>query len=99
IDRVRLVERRFDMPDALELPRMVGAIVPLMSRERLPSPVRGIVHELIALRFRETFWRGDWLARRCSRLEPGFAAVIRTLNNLAKPAAGLRGIQAVRIGR
>ena len=35
IDRVRIGQRRLQMPHALELPRMLRAVVPLMRRERL----------------------------------------------------------------
>ena len=35
IDRVGIGERRLEMPDALELPRMLRAVVPLVGGERL----------------------------------------------------------------
>src|SRR5436305_3022521 len=37
-------------------------------------------------------------ARRRSRLMPGFAAVVGTLNDLAEPSAGLGGVNAIGIG-
>src|SRR5437667_12914349 len=80
------------MPDALELPRMLGAVVPLMSGERLAGSRGSVVHELVALALRHSFWRGPF-ARRGPRLCPSFAAVIGPLNELPKPAAALRRIQ------
>ena len=35
VDRVGIGERRLEMPDALELPRMLRAVVPLVRGERL----------------------------------------------------------------
>ena len=35
VDGVRIGQRRFEMPDALELPGMLRAVVPLVRRERL----------------------------------------------------------------
>src|ERR1700730_19074259 len=61
------------MPDTLELPRMLRAIVPLVSAGNT------IIIEFVADRL------------------PGFSAVIRALHHLAKPAAGLRGVQTVRV--
>src|SRR6185295_19537012 len=37
VNRVGIIERRLEMPHALELPRMRRAVVPLMRRERLAS--------------------------------------------------------------
>ena len=33
VDVVRIVKRRFQMPDTLEFPRMLGAVVPLVRRD------------------------------------------------------------------
>src|SRR6266403_1257722 len=57
------------MPDALELPRMLIAVVELMGSEG------------------------------CPRLYPSLAAVVGALNDLPKPAAALRGKDAIRIDR
>ena len=75
VDRVRIGQRRLQMPDALELPGMRRAVVPLMRAGN------AVVRELVADRL------------------PGLAAIVGALDHLAEPAAGLRGIQAVRIGR
>src|SRR5215469_5717535 len=82
------------MPHPLELPRMLGTVVPLMGGKRR---TRRVIDELIALALRHAARPGG-LAGRCSRLVPGLAAIIRALNNLSEPAAGLRSINAVRIG-
>src|SRR5579862_1516414 len=81
------------MPDALELPRMLRPVIPLMSCERRRS---GVVDEFIALALGHSA-RSCLLAGRRSRLVPRFAAIVRTLNDLPEPAAGLRGINSIRI--
>src|SRR6267154_2315076 len=83
------------MPHPLELPRMLRAVVPLVGGERLAAFGRRIVSELIALALRRP-GRG-WFARRRSGLVPGFAPIVRALNNLPKPSAGLGRIQPIRI--
>src|ERR1044071_6954099 len=83
------------MPHTLELPRMLCAVIPLMRGER-----RGVfvVGELVALAFREAFGRGGrWLALGSSRLIPGLAAIVGALDDLSKPAARLRRVDAVGI--
>ncbi len=97
INRVRIAERRLDMPDALELPRMLRAVIPLMSGKRFPGWCGGVVYELVALGFRRSRRLSGLFARRCSRLYPSLAAVIGALNNLPKPATGLGRIQPIRV--
>src|SRR6516225_10801369 len=63
------------MPDALELPGMRRAVVPLV------RPRNALVGELVA----------DGL--------PGLSGVARPLQHLAEPAAGLRRVQPVGVGR
>src|SRR5258708_35449413 len=87
------------MPDSFEFPRMLVAVVPHMGRKRLARFWRDVVRELIALALRHPFWSRRRLARRQPRLEPRFPAVIRPLNDLPKPTAGLRRINPVRIHR
>src|SRR6185312_9241002 len=43
--------------------------------------------------------RGRRLARRRARLHPGLAPVVGTLDDLAEPVAGLRGVNAIGVGR
>jgi hypothetical protein len=62
------------MPDTFEFPRMLGAIVPLVSAGN------AVIIEFVPGGF------------------PGFSAVIRALDHLAKPAAGLRSVQMIRFG-
>ena len=71
INRVGIVRRRLKMPDAVELPRMRRAVVPLVRAGH------ALVHELVADRL------------------PGLAAIVGALDDLPKPAAGLRGVEAV----
>jgi len=85
------------MPDAFELPWVLGAVVPLMSGERLAGFRGGVIHELVAL----AFWRASGtglFAWRRPWLYPSFATVIRSLNDLPEPAAALGGIDAIRVG-
>src|SRR6476659_5948213 len=85
------------MPHSFELPRMWSAVIKLMRRERLPGFIRSVINKLIALTFRHSIRRGHRFARGRSGLEPRFAAVVRALNDLSKPAAGLRRVDAVRV--
>ena len=73
IDGVGIGQRRLEMPDAFEFPRMLRAVVPLVRAGH------AVVDELVADRL------------------PRFAAVVRALDHLPEPAAGLRRIDAVRI--
>src|SRR5260370_20165379 len=70
---VRIGQRGLEMPDALELPRVLRSVVPLVRAGNT------VVFELIADGF------------------PGFSAVLRTLDHLSKPPAGLRGVQPIRV--
>src|ERR1700716_3435412 len=72
---VRIFQRGFQMPDSRELPRMLRAVVPLV------SPRDTVVHELVAYR----------LPRR--------ATVIRPLDRLSEPTAGLRRVQPIGLDR
>src|SRR5260370_30510529 len=95
---MRMCERRFNTRDALDLPWMLFSIVELMSGEGLPAFRGSVVNKLIALAFRHPS-RAGLFARRRARLYPSLAAVIRALNDLPKPAAGLRCIDAIRVDR
>ena len=90
-------ERRLQMPDALEFPRVLRAVVPHVRRERLARFGRRVVDELVAFAHRHAVGRGRRFAGRRARLVPRFAAVVGALNDLPEPAAGLRRIDAVRI--
>ena len=87
------------MPDAFELPRMLRAVIPHMSRQRFAGFRRSVVNEFVALAFGHAVGSGGRLARRRPWLCPGFAAVIGALNDLSKPGTGLRRIEPVRINR
>ena len=73
VDGIGIGERRFEMPDALELPGMRRAVVPLVRAGD------AVVDELVAHRL------------------PGLAAVVAALDHLPEPAAGLRGVDPIRI--
>src|SRR5579862_4866161 len=88
------------MPDALEFPRVLRAIVPLVRGERLSSLFgRRVVDEFVALAFLGALLRSLLLAWRRARLSPSLAAVIGTLDDLPEPSAGLRGVDPVWIRR
>src|SRR5688500_836148 len=81
------------MPHAFELPRVRCAVVPLVRGERLAGFGRRVVNKLIALALWRAVRGGGRFAGRCSGLVPCLAAVIRALNDLAKPTARLRRVQ------
>src|SRR5436190_21458302 len=87
------------MPNPFEFPRVLSAIVPLMSGERLAAGWRSVVNEFIAFAFGHSFRGRAWLAGRGARLFPRLAPVSGALNDLAEPTAGLRRINAVGINR
>ena len=93
--RVRVLERRLEVPDALELPRLLRAVVVLVGGE---GRRRRVVDELVALALRRPVRHGRGLALGRARLVPGLAAVVRALDDLPEPAARLRGVDAVGIG-
>src|SRR6266480_3678893 len=78
------------MPNALELPRMLGAVIPLM-RARNP-----VINEFVALAFLHAVGTLQFL-RAASRCVPLFSAIIGALDDLAEPPAGLRCVNTVRI--
>src|SRR4030095_1995551 len=90
--------RWFQMPDALEFPRMLSAIVPLVGREWFPRFRRSIVNEHVTFALRHPFRRHQ-LFRLCAGRIPRFAAIVGTLNDLPEPGARLRRIDPVGINR
>ena len=96
IDIIRIGERRFEVPDALELPRMLRAVIPLVGSQRLTSGGRSVIDEFVALPCRRGTRRRHHLA---SRSFPSLAAVARALDYLSEPAARLRCIQAIWVNR
>src|SRR5439155_22915276 len=97
IDGVPVAQRRLEMPDALELPRVRRAVVPLMRRQRLAGFRRGVIDELVAFGLGHSLPRGGRLARFDAGLLPGFPAVAGALDDLPEPSAGLRRVDPVRI--
>src|SRR5712692_9489069 len=84
------------MPDSLELPGMLCAVVPLMTGERFAAFGRRVVSELVAIALGHAGRRGRFSGRRAG-LVPSFAAIIEALNDLPEPAAALRRIQPIRV--
>src|SRR5687768_10320809 len=75
---------------------MLRAVVPLVCGERLAGLRRGVVHEFVA--------HAGWRIIRARQLLPAghlpcLATVARALDDLPEPAAGLRRVQPVRVGR
>src|SRR5688572_4791253 len=83
------------MPDALEFPGVLRAVVPLVRGERLASFRRRVVDELVAVAFGEAL---GGLLQHTSRRLPCLAAVAGALDDLSEPSARLRGVQAIRVG-
>ena len=96
VDRVRVGERGFEVPDALELPGMLRAVIPQMSGKGFAGFRGGIVNEFVARAGGHAARPGHLFA---SRRLPRLAAVVRALDDLAEPSAGLRSIDPVRVGR
>src|SRR6266404_7412248 len=92
------MERWFQVPHPLEFPWMLRAVVPLVRRERLPGFRRRVVNELVAFRFGRAVRTFQFFGAAAGCV-PGFAGVIRALNDLPKPTTGLRRIDSVGINR
>src|SRR5437879_10405325 len=84
------------MPDALELPGMLGAVVPLVRGEGFAGVRRRVVDELVALAGRHAFGR---LAHRAPGRLPRLAAGAGALDDLSEPPARLGRVQPVRVDR
>src|SRR5262245_52497093 len=84
------------MPDALEHPRVLSAVVELMRRQRPTGLFRFVVDELIALALGHAALAFELLGLASWRA-PGFSTVVGALDDLTKPAAGLRCVDAIRI--
>src|SRR2546422_7068618 len=80
------------MPDAFELPRVLRAVIKLVSAHL------ALIHKLVALAFGRAP-RADQFIRVAPGSLPRLAAIVGALDNLPKPAARLRGIDAVRLNR
>ena len=52
IDRVGIGQRRFEMPDPLEFPGTLRAVIMLVRRERLPGLWGSVVDKLVAFTLR-----------------------------------------------
>src|SRR5438552_15641542 len=86
------IGRGLEMPNALELPRMLRAVVPHMCAGD------AIVNELVAFAFGHPF-RAFQLLGTAARRFPGFAAIAGSLNDLPEPGTRLRRIDSARINR
>src|SRR4029077_16256908 len=90
VNMLGIMKWRLQMANALELPRMLSAVIPLMCARDT------VVNEFVALAFRHSVGTFQFL-RAAPWGVPLFSAVIRALNDLAEPRAGLRCINSVRI--
>ena len=87
------IESRLKVPHPFEFPRMLGAVVPLMGARN------SVVTKIIArAALRHSVGSAQILFAGSGRF-PGFPAVVRSLNDLSKPRAGLRRVNPVRIYR
>src|SRR5947207_2935221 len=83
----RVVGRRLQVPDPLELPRVLRAVVPHVRGERLARLGGRVVDELVALGLGHSLRRRGRLALGGPRLLPCLAAVAGALDDLPEPAA------------
>ena len=90
VNRVRIRVRRFEMPDAFEFPRMLRAVVPLVSAHV------ALIHKFVAFAFGRAIGAGQLLGAAAGCL-PGLAAIVGALDYLAEPTARLRRVDAVRL--
>src|SRR5687768_17420426 len=90
VDGVAIGQRRLEVPDAFELPRVLRAVVPLMRAGR------AVVDELVALALGHAA-RPDEILRLAPGRIPRLAAIIGALDDLPEPAARLRGVDAIRV--
>src|ERR1700730_5977791 len=74
VHHVRVGKRRFEMPDSLELPRVLRSVVPLMTGEGFPAFRRRVVGELVAFALGRSLWSGRRFTRRSPWLYPSLAA-------------------------
>src|SRR5258706_6330562 len=95
MDSTQIVGRQFDLHLWLDLPGMLRAVIPLVRGERRR---RRVVNELVAHRLGWASWSAR-LAGRRSGLVPGLSAVVRALDDLPEPSAGLRSVDAIGINR
>src|SRR5439155_6115066 len=96
VRRVRVGEGRLELPDPLDLPGVMRAVVPLMRGQRLAGVGRRVVDELVALARRHAFGR---LRHAAPGRLPRLAAVAGALDDLSEPPARLRRVQPVRVDR
>ena len=87
-DRFRIVEGGFEVPYAFELPRARRSVVPAVFTDLT------LVHEAVALAGRGLSGCRHLLA---AGRRPGLPAVVRPLQNLTEPTAGLRCVDPVGI--
>src|SRR5256886_638652 len=93
---VRIGEGRLEVPDPLELPGVLRAVVPLMRGQRLAGVRRRVVDELVALAGGHAFGR---LRHATPGRLPRLASVAGALDDLSEPPARLRRVQPVRVDR
>src|SRR5205823_3630053 len=86
VDRVGVGQGRLQVPDPLELPRVLRPVEELVRGERLALAAGGLVDELVALAHRHAAWTG---LRSAPGSFPGLAAVAGALDDLPEPAARL----------
>src|SRR5712692_1500262 len=96
VNSVGIIRRRFQVPDAFELPGMLCSVVPLVRGEWFASFSRSIVHELVAFAFGRAIRAFQLVGAAAGRV-PSLTAIIGALNDLTEPAAGLRRVNAIRI--
>ncbi len=89
VHRVGVGQGWLKVPDTLELPGVLRAVVPLVRRQRLAGLGGCVVDELVALPHGHPLGSLGGSARGRSGLLPSLAAIAGPLDDLSEPAAGL----------
>src|SRR5207245_11291989 len=75
VNVIGIVKRRFQMPDTLEFPRMLRAVIPLMRRDWFPGLRRSVIKELVTLAFGHAIRTFPFFWAAAGR-HSGFATII-----------------------
>src|SRR5678815_4907291 len=80
VAEVGIGERGLEVPDALEFPGMLGAVVPLVRRQWLAFGRLSVVGEFIAFALGHAVGRRRGLAGFKAGLMPGFSTIVGALD-------------------
>jgi hypothetical protein len=93
---VGVIERRLDVPHALELPRVLRAVVPHVGGKRRAMWGGCVVGEFVGFALGHAVFALEFFGFAAGRV-PGLPAVIGALHDLAEPSAGLGCVDSIGI--